>query len=323
MSELATQPSPVHTPPHGAELEARMRKSFRRNPFEKLIIAALWACALVSFVTTILIVATLIEETYHFFRAIPFSEFIGGTTWTPGYEPEHFGVWPLVFGTLNVLLWSLVIALPLGLSAAVYMSEYAHPRTRKIVKPALEALAGVPTVVYAFFALTVVTQEFLRPVLGADRVPIFNSLAASIVMAIMILPTIASVSEDAMANVPRELREGAYGLGATRLEVAFKVVFPAALSGVIAAVLLAIARVIGETMIVAVAAGSTPNLTLMPLESIQTMTGFMLQTGLGDAARGTIQYQALFAVATTLFVFTFIINVIADYVVRKFREEYD
>lgn len=321
MSELAAQSRSI--PLQGAELEAQMRKSFRRNPFEKVIMLALWACALISLTTTILIVVTLFEETFHFFSEVSFGEFFGGTTWTPGYEPEHFGVWPLVFGTLNVLIWSLLIALPLGLAAALYMSEYAHPRTRRILKPVLEALAGVPTVVYAFFALTVVTQDFLRPVLGADNVGIFNSLAASIVMAIMILPTIASVSEDAMANVPRELREGAYGLGATRLEVAIKVVFPAALSGVIAAILLSVARVIGETMIVAVAAGSTPNMTLFPLESIQTMTGFMLQTGLGDAARGTIQYQALFAVATTLFLFTFCINVIADFVVRKFREEYD
>jgi phosphate transport system permease protein len=198
-------------------------------------------------------------------------------------EPLSFGVWELVAGTI----------------------------------------AGVPTVVYAFFALTFITDDFLRPVLGTERVPIFNSLSASLVMAVMILPTIASVSEDAMANVPRELREAAYGLGSTRLEVATKVVFPAALSGIIAAILLAIARVIGETMIVAVAAGSTPNLTLMPLESIQTMTGFMLQVALGDVARGDIQYTSLFAVGSALFVFTFITNVAATMIVNRFREAYD
>lgn len=321
MTEFPSQPRPAPADP--AELQALMSKSFFRYPLEKVIVAALWCCAIISLVTTILIVVTLFEETAHFFSEVSFAEFFLGATWTPGYEPQHFGVWPLIFGTLNVLIWSLVIALPLGLAAAIYMSEYAHPRTRSVLKPVLEALAGVPTVVYAFFALTVITEDILQPALGSERVPIFNALAASIVMAIMILPTIASVSEDAMANVPRELREGAYGLGATRLEVAFKVVFPAALSGVIAAILLAVARVIGETMIVAVAAGSTPQVTLNPLESVQTMTGFMLQVGLGDAARGTIDYQALFAVATTLFLFTFLVNVVADIVVRKFREVYD
>jgi len=321
MTDFPVQPPSRLREP--AELQALMSKSFFRNPFEKVIIGFLWACAIISLITTILIVVTLFEETAHFFAEVSFSEFFLGTTWTPGYEPEHFGVWPLIFGTLNVLIWSLVIALPLGLAAAIYMSEYAHPRTRKVLKPVLEALASVPTVVYAFFALTVITQDILQPLLGNERVPIFNSLAASIVMAIMILPTIASVSEDAMANVPRELREGAYGLGATRLEVAFRVVFPAALSGIIAAILLSVARVIGETMIVAVAAGSTPQITLNPLESVQTMTGFMLQIGLGDAARGTVDYQALFAVATTLFMFTFFVNVVADIVVRRFREVYD
>ncbi len=272
---------------------------------------------------TVLIIATLFGETVSFFREVPFTEFFFGTKWTPLFEPESFGIWPLIFGTLNVLLYSLLFALPLGLAAAIYLSEYAHPNSRRILKPILEALAGVPTVVYAFFALTFITEDVLRPVLGDDRVPIFNSLAASVVMAVMILPTIASVSEDAMSSVPRDLREAAYGLGATRLEVAFKVVFPAALSGIVAAVLLAMARVIGETMIVAIAAGSTPNISLHPLSTIQTMTGYMLQVGLGDAARGTTDYSSLFAVASTLFVFTFITNVAAAYIVSKFREAYD
>ncbi len=306
------------------DLERQLQKGTFKRPSEVAIVGTLWLCGTISLVTTILIVVTLFEETYHFFKEVSPADFFLETRWQaliPG--TESFGVWELVAGTANVVLWSMVIALPLGLAAAIYLSEYAHPRVRGILKPILEVLAGVPTVVYAFFALNVVTQDVLRPLFGDDRVPIFNSLSASTMMAMMILPTIASVSEDAMASVPRELREGAYGLGATRLEVAIKVVFPAALSGIIAAVLLAIARVIGETMIVAVAAGSTPNLTLMPLETIQTMTGYMLQVGLGDAARGTINYTSLFAVASTLFIFTLTLNIIAAYIVNRFREAYE
>jgi phosphate transport system permease protein len=306
------------------ELARALSKSWRKNPAERVIILGLWGCGLISLVTTVLIIVTLFSETVNFFRDIPFTDFILHTRWQPLIPgSESYGIWELVAGTLNVLLWSLVIALPLGLGAAIYLSEYAHTRTRRILKPLLEALAGVPTVVYAFFALTFITQDVLRPLLGADNVGIYNALSASIVMAVMILPTVASVSEDAMASVPQDLREAAYGLGATRLEVAFKVVFPAALSGIIAAILLAVARVIGETMIVAIAAGSTPNLTLNPLAGIQTMTGFMLQVGLGDAARGTVDYNSLFAVATTLFIFTFMVNVLAQLIINRFREAYD
>lgn len=310
--------------PEAALLQKQMQHSTFKRPGELAVVALLWLCGTISLITTVLIVTTLFGETIDFFREVSPAEFFLETRWQaliPG--TESFGIWELVAGTANVVLWSMVFALPLGLAAAIYLSEYAHPRTRSILKPLLEVLAGVPTVVYAFFALTVVTEDVLRPLFGDDRVPIFNSLAASLMMAVMILPTIASVSEDAMSNVPRELREGAYGLGATRLEVAIKVVLPAALSGVIAAVLLAIARVIGETMIVALAAGSTPNLTLMPLESVQTMTGYMLQVGLGDAARGTINYTSLFAVASTLFVFTLTLNVVATWIVNRFREAYE
>jgi phosphate transport system permease protein len=190
-----------------------------------------------------------------------------------------------------------------------------------VLKPVLEALAGVPTVVYAYFALTVITPEVLRPLFGKE-LPIYNSLSASMMLAVMILPTIASISEDAMASVPRDLREAAYGLGSTRLEVALRVVVPAAFSGIVASILLAIARVVGETMIVAVAAGASPNLTMSPLESIQTMTGYMLQVGLGDAARGTVDYQSLFAVGSTLFIITLLFNMAAQYVVSRIREEY-
>jgi phosphate transport system permease protein len=308
----------------GDALQRQLNNRFAKRPFEMVVMVFLWGCALVSIATTIAIVIALFSDAIPFFANVPITEFLGSTRWQaliPG--TEEYGVWALVAGTLNVLLWSLVVALPLGLAAAIYLSEYAHPNVRRILKPTLEALAGVPTVVYAFFALTFLTEDVLRPLLGTDRVPVFNSLAASLVMAVMILPTIASVSEDAMTNVPRELREAAYGLGSTRLEVAFRVVVPAAISGIMAAVLLAVARVIGETMIVAVAAGSTPNFTLAPLESIQTMTGFMLQAALGDVARGDVEYQALFAVGSLLFLMTFLTNVAAAYIVKRFKEQYD
>ncbi|MGD9932382.1 MAG: phosphate ABC transporter permease subunit PstC [Dehalococcoidia bacterium] len=309
-------------PLRDAALEDALRKHAFKRPVERLIMLSLIACALVSLVTTAAIVFTLLEETVLFFKDVSFAEFFLHVQWSPQFL-EEFGIWSLVAGTVNVVLWSMVIALPLGIASAIYLSEYAHPNTRRILKPMLEALAGVPTVVYAFFALTFITEDVLRPILGQDRVPIFNSLSASVVMAVMILPTIASVSEDAMSSVPRALREAAYGLGATRLEVAIKVVLPAALSGVLAAVLLAVARVVGETMIVAIAAGSTPRLTLDPLSSIQTMTGYMLQIGTGDAARGTVDYSSIFAVGTMLFLMTLALNVIATIIVKRFREEYE
>ncbi len=308
-------------PPSPDQLREAMRKRTFKHPGEKLVMAFLAACATISLLTTVAIIFTLAGETFQFFRDVPLRDFLFTTNeWQALQEPQSFGVWELVAGTLNVVVWSMVVALPFGIAAAIYLSEYARPRVRKILKPALEVLAGVPTVVYAFFALTVISVELVQPVFGTS---IFNSLSASLILAVMILPTIASVSEDAMANVPRELREGAYGLGATRLEVALRVVVPAALPGIAAAVLLAIARVVGETMIVAVAAGSTPNFTLNPLETIQTMTGFMLQAGIGDAARGTTDYTSLFAVGSALFVITFTLNVAANIVVNRFREAYD
>jgi phosphate transport system permease protein len=307
----------------GRPLEAALNKRLLKHPGELLILGFITLCALLTVVTTFAIVVTLVVESKPFFEEVSLREFLFTTNWQALQEPAHFGIWELVAGTVNVVLWSMVFALPLGLMAAIYLSEYARPRARRILKPLLEVLAGVPTVVYAFFALTFITQDVLRPLLGSDRVPFQNALGASLVLAVMILPTIASVSEDAMANVPRELREGAYGLGATRLEVALRVVLPAALPGVIASILLAISRVIGETMIVAVAAGSTPNLTLFPLESIQTMTGFMLQVAGGDVARGTTQYESLFAVGAALFVLTFALNIVATLIVQRFQEKYD
>lgn len=310
-------------PERVADMERQLQKGVLKHPGELLIFAVLTICAAITLLTTAVIGFTLIVESVPFFREVSIREFLFSTNWQALQAPEAFGIWELIAGTVNVVLWSMVFALPAGLMAAIFLSEYARPRARRILKPLLEILAGVPTVVYAFFALTFITQDILRPLLGAENVSFQNSLGASIVMAVMIIPTIASVSEDAMSNVPRELREGAYGLGATRLEVAFRVVFPAALPGIIASVILAISRVIGETMIVAVAAGSTPNLTLFPLESIQTMTGFMLQVATGDVARGTTQYEALFAVGLSLFILTFVLNFIAQLIVQRFTERYD
>jgi phosphate transport system permease protein len=309
--------------PQSGDLSHALRKRVFKHPGELLVLAFLGACAAITLLTTATIGITLSVEAEPFFEEVSLSDFLFSTNWQALQAPESFGIWGLVAGTANVVIWSMVFALPLGLMAAIDLSEYSKPRPRRILKPLLEVLAGVPTVVYAFFALTFVTQDVLRPLLGVGAVPFQNSLGASLVMAVMILPTIASVSEDAMSNVPRELREGAYGLGSTRLEVAFKVVFPAALPGIIASVILAISRVIGETMLVAIAAGSTPNFTLMPLESIQTMTGFMLQVATGDVARGTTQYESLFAVGISLFVMTFILNLVAQIIVQRFTEKYD
>ena len=302
--------------------EALKKRQFAR-PGESVILFVLTLCAAVSLVTTVLIVGVLVRETATFFEQVSLKEFFLETEWQPLFEPVSFGIWELVAGTLLVTFWALVFAVPIGLATAVYLSEYAHPNTRKVLKPIVEALAGVPTVVYAYFALTFITPELLRPMFGADQVNVFNALSASIMLAVMILPTIASISEDAMASVPRDLREAAYGLGATRLEVTIRVVFPAALSGIIAAILLALARVVGETLIVAIAAGSTPQLTVNPFGGVQTMTGFMLQVGLGDAARGTVDYQSLFAVGMMLFLITLAFNVVAHFFVRRYREEYE
>ncbi|MCH7579297.1 MAG: phosphate ABC transporter permease subunit PstC [Chloroflexi bacterium] len=283
---------------------------------------ALLLCAAVSLITTALIIFVLFSESATFFQEVSFREFFLDTEWQPLFDPVSFGIWELVAGTVNVVFWALALALPIGLATAIYLSEYAAPRTRRFLKPILESLAGVPTVVYAYFAVNVITLSVLRPIFG-DGLPIFNSLSASIMLAVMVLPTIASISEDAMASVPRDLREAAYGLGATRLEVATRVVVPAALSGIMAAVLLAVARAVGETMIVAIAAGSTPQLTFSPLESIQTMTGYMLQVGLGDTARGTINYQSIFAVGAMLFLITLLFNIGSHLLVNRFREVYE
>ena len=289
---------------------------------EKLIKALLFAAAMVSVLTTIGIVLSLVGETYSFFGEVSVVEFVTGTEWAPLFADPKFGVLPLVGGTLLITGIALVVAIPLGLGSAVYLSEYAKPRTRRILKPILELLAGVPTIVFGYFALTFFTPEILRGLFHVD-VQIFNALSAGIVMGFMVLPTIASVSEDAMSAVPQSLREGAFGLGASKFQTSMRVIFPAALSGIVAAVILGVSRAIGETMIVLVAAGQVPNLGVDPTEAYATMTAFIAATGKGDVPTGSIGYQTIFAVGTTLFLITLVMNAISIRFVRRYRQVYE
>ena len=275
--------------------------------------------AAVSVLTTAIIVFILFEETIVFFSEVPLWDFFTGTQWTPTLQPRSFGIIPLVVGTLMIALGSSIISLPLGLGSAIYLSEYAHKKVRKVVKPILEVLAGIPSIVYGFFALTFITP-ILQTILPETQV--FNALSASIAVGIMTLPMVASMSEDAMMAVPDSIRQGAYALGSTRFEVAVKVTIPAAMSSIGAAFVLAISRAIGETMIVAIAAGQSPVLTLNPLNSIQTMTGFMVNISMGDIQQGTIEFKTLFAVGTVLFFMTLIMNLIARAIIKKNREVY-
>ncbi len=286
---------------------------------ERIIGAVLFLAGAVSVLTTIGIVLVLIWESVGFFRRVPMVEFLTGTQWTPLFQPQHFGVLPLLAGSILVAVIASLIALPLGLGAAIYLSEYAPRKMRDVLKPVLEVLAGIPTVVYGYFALTFVTPllRLVIPGLG-----IFNALSAGIVVGVMILPLIASLSEDAMVAVPRALRQGAYALGATKFEVATRVVTPAALSGIVASFILAVSRAIGETMAVVLAAGMTPNLTFDPRESIQTMTAYIVQVSLGDTPFGSIEYQSIFAVGLLLFVVTLTMNIFGLWFLKRYREVY-
>ncbi|SEM97461.1 phosphate ABC transporter permease subunit PstC [Lihuaxuella thermophila] len=297
------------------------KKRTWKNSMEAWIPKFLLFCALISVVTTVGIVFTLITETISFFKEVSFVEFITETEWTALFseDQQKFGIWPLISGTMLVTAGAAVVAVPIGLFSAIYLSEYAPDRVRRIVKPVLEILAGIPTIVYGYFAITFVTP-LLRTFM--PDLNFFNALSASIVVGIMIIPMIASLSEDAMSSVPNNIREAAYGLGSTRLEVALKVVVPAALSGIVASFVLALSRAIGETMIVAIAAGSTPNLTFNPTETIQTMTGYMVQAAMGDISYESITYKSIYAVGMTLFVFTLLMNMLAQYISRRFKEEY-
>jgi len=295
---------------------------------ERAIKWLLALCALLSVLTTTAIIVSLIGPTVGFFEIVPAGEFFFGVDWTPQFEPPSFGVLGIVAGTLNVVLWSMLFAIPLGLATAVYLSEYASPRVRKTLKPILEVLVGVPTVAIGFFAVTFILPEIIVPLwpgelLGGAAGKPFMALAASLGIALMVVPIIASLSDDAMRAVPRGLHEGAYALGATKAKVATRVIFPAALSGIVASVVLAISRAVGETMIVLIAAGSTPNATFNPVESIQAMTAYIATTATGDIASGSLDYKSVFAVGAVLFAMTLIMNVISIRLVRRYREVYE
>ena len=294
---------------------------------EKLIKALLAFCGLLSVVTTTAIVISLIGPTIGFFDLVGPVDFLFGTDWSPSFEPASFGVLPIVVGTLSVTLWGMLFAIPIGLAIAVYLAEYASPRVRKTVKPIIEVLAGIPTVAIGFFAATFILPSIIQPLwpdnfLGGDNSP-FMALAAGLGIGLLVVPVIASISEDAMSAVPRGLREGAYALGATKAKVAIRVVFPAALSGIVASIVLAISRAVGETMIVVLAAGSTPNLTFNPVESIQAMTSYIATTATGDIAQGSPDYKAIFAVGTLLFLITLVMNLLSIRLVRKYRQVYE
>ena len=294
----------------------------RRRVGEDVVKGLLFLAALLSVLTTVGIVASLLGEAIEFFGDVGLLDFLTGTEWAPLFSRPRYGVLPLVAGTLLVTGIALAVAIPLGLGVAVYLSEYARPRVRRVVKPVLELLAGIPTIVFGYFALTFFTPVVLRELLGLE-VQIFNALSAGIVMGFMVLPTIASVSEDAMAAVPVSLREGAFGLGASRLQVSLRVVFPAALSGIAAAIVLGVSRAIGETMIVLVAAGQVPNLGLDPRDAYETMTAFIAATGKGDIPTGSIGYKTIFAVGATLFLMTLAMNALSIRFVRRFRQVYE
>ena len=279
----------------------------------------LFGCALISVLTTIGIVFSLFSQAAGFFFEISIWEFLSGTRWTPILKPQSFGVLPLVAGTLLVAGIAAAVALPIGLSTAIFLAEYAPGKVRRIVKPTLEVLAGVPTVVYGYFALT-----FVTPILKGifPDMLVFNALSAGLVMGIMIIPMVSSLSEDAMVAVPRSLRNAAFALGATRFEVSLRVVVPAALSGIVASFILAISRAIGETMLVTIAAGATPKLTANPLESIQTMTAFIVQLSLGEVPHGSLEFDTIFAVGSLLFLMTLAMNLLGFWVVRRWRQVY-
>jgi len=316
--------SPV-TPPV-EDLDLYQRRD--RNIKESAIGYALFLCAFVSVLTTLAIVYVLASETVSFFGKASISEFLFGSikngsytcSWTPQFADKNFCVWPTVNGTLMIALIAMLVATPLGIATAIFLSEYASPRLGKFLRPIVELLAGVPTVVYGYFALTFVTPLLAKIVPGLQG---FNALSAGLIMGVMVIPTIASISTDAMIAVPRSLREAAYGLGSTKKEVATNIVLPAALSGISAAIILGISRAVGETMIVAIAAGQRPILTLDPRETVGTMTAYIAQVAKGDSRVGSVEYEALFAVGMTLFLITLFLNIISKQITKRFQETYE
>jgi phosphate transport system permease protein len=310
--------------PAGDDASATVtRRQARRG--ERIIVNALFTCAVLSIAVTVGIIAVLLVDAVEFFRHVSLGAFLTGTTWAPGQgsgEGGQYGVLPLLNGTLMIGFGALVVGLPLGVLTAIYLSEYASPRVRGLLKPTLEILAGIPTVVVGYFALQFITPSLLRPIFGEERVFVFNAAAGAIAVGLMILPIIASISEDAMRSVPASLREAAYGLGSTKRQVSLRVVVPAALSGIAASVILAFSRAVGETMAVTIAAGNSPKMTLNFFTSIQTLTASIAQTVSGEAAAGTVRYNALFALGIVLFVITLVMNLISARVVRRFRQVY-
>lgn len=316
---MAPIPDASVQPAAASPLFRRKTLTFR-SVKERLVIALCFLCATISVATTFGIIWVLAEETFLFFRKVSPLEFFFGTRWAPLFAPPSFGILPLVCGTALTAIGAGLFALPLGLLAAIYLSEYASSRARDLLKPALEVLAGVPTVVYGYFGVF-----FITPLLRQffPSVQVFNAASGAIVVGIMILPLVSSLCEDALSAVPRSLREAAYALGSTKREVTGKIVVPAALSGIVASYILALSRAVGETMAVTLAAGATPKLTLNPAESIQTMTAYIIQVSKGDTPAGTTEYQTIFAVGVTLFAMTLVMNVVADWLVKRYRNVYE
>jgi phosphate transport system permease protein len=312
----------ARTPAGDAPVSVACRKA---RTGERLIVNALFLCAVLSVAVTVGIIAVLLVDTIEFFTQSSLFEFLTGTVWAPGAGAGvggRYGVLPLLNGTLMIGIGALFVGLPLGVLTAIYLSEYASKRVRGVLKPTLEILAGIPTVVIGFFALQFITPSLLRPIFGDERVFIFNAASGSIAVGLMILPIIASISEDAMRAVPSSLREAAFGLGASKRQVSLRVVVPAALSGISASVILAFSRAVGETMAVTIAAGNTPSMTWNYFESIQTLTASIAQTVRGEVAAGTVRYDALFALGMTLFLITLVMNLISARIVRRYRQVY-
>ncbi len=297
-------------------VEATERNRKRVRLEERVMRVLLFLCALIGVLTTVAIVVILFSESLGFFRAVPLGEFLSGTTWSPLLEPRRFGVLPLIAGTALTSLVAMAFAGPVGLLLAVYLSEYAHPRIRKVVKPTMEVLAGIPTVVYGYFALTFLTPLLQRFIPGLEG---FNALSAGLVMGVMILPTIASLSEDALYAVPNSLRYGSLALGATRFQTTWGVVVPAAMSGISASFILGISRAVGETMIVAIAAGQQPNFTFNPIYAVETMTAFIVRVVKGDIVYGSVEYRTIFAVGLLLFLITLALNLISEAIRQRYR----
>ena len=299
------------------------RQSLERQPTDniqdKIVEIILLGCALVSIFTTFGIIFIIFQVTFEFFQKVSFAQFFLDTKWTPLFAEAHYGIWPLINGTLLTTVIAMLVAIPLGLSAAIYLSEYASPKVAAVLRPAVELLSGVPTVVYGYFALLFVTPT-LRLILPLE---FFNALSAGLMMGIMITPTVGSISLDAIQSVPRALREGAYAIGVTKLETIIQVVLPAALSGILASIILGISRAVGETMTVLIAAGTDPKLTINPIEAISTMTAYMAQISGGDSPRGSTNYRTLYAVGAVLFLLTLALNIISNWIASRYKEKYD